>query len=192
MHDKSPRGVRSKKILSELGFDVRFLFAGNSTGSKIVSLKMAHFEIYERIVAEEIGPWCYVFEDDIALARKSPDNSSGKMDFSIEHDLISLESLNPYYIYLGICAPKRVSQNDTYCGRCTHAYGISREGAKLLLDYALHRPNKVIDRVVEKWCLKQGGFPVSNIHLVSYQSGDHFGSFIQDRQAFKSLLKAKS
>jgi hypothetical protein len=190
--DKSPRTVRSKTLLTELGFIVRLEFAPIME-DKVLSNKMAQLAIHRKIIADEARQWGYIFEDDIVLVGKSRGNSDDKIDFSVEHDLTSdhgMESVHPYFVFLGICGPNE-NQKNLYCGRCAHAYGISRQGAKMLLEFdeSYTGPeHRYMDVVTDAWCESQGGFPVSHIDHISNQFSDHAGAFIQDRGTFKSLI----
>ena len=127
--DQSPRTVHSKQLHSHVGFTVRLEFAPNSTHDKVLSNTMTQLAIYERIIADEIRPWGYIFEDDIVLVGKSPDKFDDKIDFSVEHDLISdqgMESFHPFFFYLGICVPQEEDQNDRYCD-LVHTHMVSQE-----------------------------------------------------------------
>jgi GR25 family glycosyltransferase involved in LPS biosynthesis len=163
------------------------------TEDRVLSNKVAQLNIYTRIIEDKSRPWGYVFEDDIALVGKSKENWVDKVEFSVEQDLIrnstGMEFLHSDFLFLGICGPEMYGK-DRYCGFCSHAYGISQEGARKLLEFAKIFPGRhmTFDGVVKEWCISLGGFPVSHVELESNQFSDHKGTFMQDREMFQSLM----
>jgi len=142
----------------------------------------------------------YIFEDDIVLVGTSHNHIENEtIDFSVERDLVGpsgSEASNLYFAYLGICRENKDACVEHCCGRCAHAYGISKVGAKLLMEfgdkfqkqYVTHDANRYQDWMTDLWCTSLGGFPVLFGNKQSYQDSSHFGAFIQDRKTFKSII----
>lgn len=199
----SPRTVRSAGILEGVGFHVQLIFADAQQKDKVVSNKRAQLLIYETLLATP-DQWGYIFEDDIALAGVTPSNFKTKVNFTVAGDLPALEAEGCLSIYLGVCAPFRPftakeGQANRYCGTCAHAYGVSRGGARRLLEYhrrmtegpsARPRLARYMDQLIKGVCMEVGGFPVSRVKTASPLSDAHRGSFVQDRGSFPSLISA--
>jgi hypothetical protein len=192
----SPRTLRSTNILKNVGFDVRLEFAP-PVDDKVISNKLAQLSIYRQIALAPEGTggvdgWGYIFEDDIILVGKTIENFDDKVDFSVAETLLETEKNETLFIYLGICGPERqhvVSGPSRYCGSCAHAYGVSRKGAMALLEYEESRKSeRYMDVLMRQWCKEMGGFCVVNAEKQSNQAADHFGTFIQDRRAFPTLI----
>ncbi|EJK69465.1 hypothetical protein THAOC_09276 [Thalassiosira oceanica] len=189
----SPRTIRSKEILESVGFDVKIEYAPRHS-DKVVSNKMAHLQIYARIAnatnEEEGGRgYSYIFEDDIVLTRD--------VDFDANQLESTVEANGSHVVYLGICCPRRKcskfgqSPHERFCGNCAHAYGVSREGATMLIEQASsHRKERYIDVIMKSFCHEQGGFSVSHIELQSDQDAGHFGLFMQDRKTTFTQMKS--
>jgi hypothetical protein len=169
-------------------------------GDKVASNKHAQLLIYEILLA---GPdaWGYVFEDDIALAGAGAATLGAEADFTAAGDLPALEAEGCPGVYLGVCDPvrpftARLGQANRYCGACAHAYGVSRTGARRLLDHHRRtlaaRPGQAryMDQLIKDVCFEAGGFPVSRVERASPLSDAHRGSFMQDRRSFPSLISA--
>lgn len=194
----SPRTLRSTRILKSVGFDVKLEFAP-SAENRVVSNKLAQLSIYRQIALSPEGTggpdgWGYIFEDDIILTGKTKENFNDKVDFSVSQDLVGIEPGQSLAIYLGICAPERPDSapsehTNRYCGRCAHAYGVSRKGALALLEYEKQRQTEpYMDVLIDDWCQEMGGFHVINVENESNQIAGHHGTFIQDRREFPSLI----
>ena len=91
-----------------------------------------------------------------------------------DDDNIGLEANHELGMYLCIRRPRRPEsakseQSNRYCGRCTHAYGLSRKGAKSILEYEKKNSQEQIDMLLEEWCKEEGGLPVSHVDKKSNQ-----------------------
>lgn len=190
-NETSPRTQTSMSLLQRVGFDVQLEFAPTNTSDKILSNKLAQLSIYRKIIADQSRPWGYVFEDDIDIVGRSVRNWNNKVPFSVELQVKrQLERSNEYFFYLGICGPESMG-NHLYCGTCAHAYGISRRGATMLIDFEAtfeDSSDELMDIVTKHWCFSLGGFPVSHYEHTSIQTDDHRGTFYQDRNQFKSTI----
>jgi len=198
---QSNRTQKSQNILSDAGFDVHLELSQRmeSQFDKVLSNKNAQLSIYRRIIADKSRPWGYIFEDDLSLACKSQavvtEEDCDPIDFSVEHDILGedgIERKHDLYVYLGVCGGIR-QREELYCGRCAHAYGLSREGAEKLIKfdkYFLVHPEGThyMDVVMDNFCRKEGGFPVSYANYTSPQVSEHFGAFFQDRLSFPTLI----
>jgi len=195
----SPRTRRSQAILERVGFQVQ-LHIADIMDDKVLSNKFAQVAVYRKIISDDIRPWGYIFEDDIVLVGTSHNHIENEtIDFSVERDLVGpsgSEASNLYFAYLGICRENKDACVEHCCGRCAHAYGISKVGAKLLMEfgdkfqkqYVTHDANRYQDWMTDLWCTSLGGFPVLFGNKQSYQDSSHFGAFIQDRKTFKSII----
>lgn len=167
VNSTSPRTRRTVGILEGVGFDVRLAFALANRRDKVVSNKLAQLLIYEQILA---GPdaWGYVFEDDVMLVGESRERFEDKVHFTVAGNLPALEAEGLPVVYLGICNPgspypepvfhtsgvplfhsynasEVPPRPNRYCGRCAHAYGVSRAGARLLLEYSRKIEKRYMD-----------------------------------------------
>jgi len=195
----SPRTRRSQAILERVGFQVQ-LHIADIMDDKVLSNKFAQVAVYRKIISDDIRPWGYIFEDDIVLVGTSHNHIENEtIDFSVERDLVGpsgSEASNLYFAYLGICRENKDACVEHCCGRCAHAYGISKVGAKLLMEFGdkfqkqnvNHDANRYQDWMTDLWCTSLGGFPVLFGNKQSYQDSSHFGAFIQDRKTFKSII----
>jgi len=195
----SPRTRRSQAILERVGFQVQ-LHIADIMDDKVLSNKFAQVAVYRKIISDDIRPWGYIFEDDIVLVGTSHNHIENEtIDFSVERDLVGpsgSEASNLYFAYLGICRENKDACVEHCCGRCAHAYGISKVGAKLLMEFGdkfqkqnvTHDANRYQDWMTDLWCTSLGGFPVLFGNKQSYQDSSHFGAFIQDRKTFKSII----
>jgi hypothetical protein len=157
VNETSPRTVRSKLILESVGFKVKLEFA-KPMEDKQLSNTLAQTQIYQKIKRNPT-PWGYIFEDDIALAVES---------FSIPKDVVhGVEKQHSLMNYLGICGPEKQQMTGLYCGMCTHAYGLSRLGAKMLLKHNRRiqstrtrirgKSVSLMDVLTRDWCIRRGG-----------------------------------
>jgi len=195
----SPRTRRSHAILERVGFQVQ-LHIADIMDDKVLSNKFAQVAVYRKILSDDIRPWGYIFEDDIVLVGTSHNHIENEtIDFSVERYLVGpsgSEASNLYFAYLGICREKKDACVEHCCGRCAHAYGISKVGAKLLMEFGdqfqkqnvNHSANRYQDWMMDLWCTSLGGFPVLFGNKQSSQESSHFGAFIQDRKTFKSII----
>lgn len=214
VNETSNRTLHAIAILKKVGFKkIQIetpLHMGNTKKDKTKSNKDVQMKIYKKIVSNS-EPWGYIFEDDINLCRSQShlgmDNSS--VPFSVVDDLVCnaqnkrtcLEMLHDSFLYLGICLPhemhliQSITETETLrlCGRCAHAYGISQAGARELLEFektfSQRGKRHYMDAIIDQWCRQNGGFPVSDAKC--QRVGDfHFGTFMQDRDRFASLIGA--
>jgi len=195
----STRTQRSRAILEEVGFQVQYHVA-DIMNDRAKSNKLANEAVYRKIVADKEQPWGYIFEDDIMLAGKNNSFDSDPIDFSVERDLVGpggAEASNPFFLYLGICRGGKDACVERCCGLCTHAYGLSQQGADLFIKFineSMHKNgegdnvNLYPDHMVYYWCNGLGGFPVLHGDKQSNQDATHFGAFIQDRKSFESII----
>ncbi|CAJ1939183.1 unnamed protein product [Cylindrotheca closterium] len=211
----SPRTIRSTAILKGVGFTVHHAmapFLGTERIDKTNSNKLAQMEVY-RIIAAGTQPWGYVFEDDIALCRSKEEPEESQ--FSVQRNLIChknnqdtcMESKHALGMFLGVCGSKEHVGKEhpgtkpgtpLYCGRCVHSYGVSREGASKAIEYVEKcdadqsfcgiANRQYMDVLIERFCGYYGGFPVSDMECAGKKFKKHKGSFIQDREAFQTIL----
>ena len=193
VNEKSARTIFSKKILLDIGFNV-IIFKAIPNRDKVLSNKISMQEIYKNIINSN-GKWSYVFEDDINIREKT------KLD-----QIIKYEEISDKIIYLGFCSLHRgpyhyktnhVIDNDIVYKskgktRGLHAIGLSKQGAKELLDFSKkfenkHRLDTYMDVILEKYTEK------NHATLIRYNKYDkydktHRGLFYQDRSKFPSII----
>lgn len=189
-NENSERSQFSKHILENVGFIVRF-FNCVPHSNKVLSNKHSMLQIYETISNED-AEWAYVFEDDINIL----------MPIGIS-EIIEYEQLTPTFFYLGICLPyyfteqnridysKEINGTKVYgirgAVRGLHAIGISKTGARLLLDFSKNFESfEYMDMILEEFS-QINPAPVVRMDLESYISG-HQGIFFQDRNRFPSSI----
>lgn len=192
------RYFQTKHILERVGFRVTHIrpyFVGSTMTQQTFSNKIAILSAVERI-ANGAHSWGYVFEDDIVMHERS----DAKLC-----DIIALEQTADRFQYLGVCIHRGQPIKPVTCGRCAHAMGFSREGARELLAFSqLEKSVKprlmgeptiparepYLDVIVDLWCQDRNGFQVSPPLIESSKSTEkgHVGIFIQDRNTFKSII----
>lgn len=138
--EHAPRAVQSRKVLEQVGFDVKILHALPIDNKEItngfLSNKFTNIQAMNEMVHGK-DPWYYLFEDDITLHSKYKDIKL--------KDIIAMEKHASGYMYLGICVydPRMLKgsgsscEHRKACGRCTHAQGFSRQGAQEFVHYVL-------------------------------------------------------
>ncbi|KAK3245479.1 hypothetical protein CYMTET_44953 [Cymbomonas tetramitiformis] len=190
---EAQRAITSREILERIGFEMVYpQIVPNA--DKVLSNKLTQLQVYHAI-ANGTDPWGYVFEDDIALTTRP---------FILQR-ITQGEVLGSPFVYLGVCAGKDTFPWDQtmalearrQCGRCAHAYGISRRGASMLLKFdEVFGPGiaeqRYMDVVTEAWCKSLGGFPVLGHDFGAPHtypdSYEHTGLFFQDRAKFASTI----
>lgn len=184
---KSDRCIFARNILEKIGFIVEIRIAIPDE-DKILSNKKSMLSIYQTITQRE-DPYAYVFEDDINVLENI------QLDEIIEYERIS-----HVFFYLGICEygyPNVKKTNHTIRNRPVfsksgnvrglHAIGISKVGARLLLDYSAKSAYKYMDMVLEEFSTL---YP-ANIVRYDLQSPckiGHRGVIFQDRVRFPSTI----
>jgi len=199
----STRYKNTEMTLQNFGFDVWHVVPqslGTEHHNKVRSNKLALLKAFG-MIAEGAAPWGYIFEDDIR-----------KHELSTEtfEDLLQAELTSELFLYLGICTFQRILPVRC-CGRCSHAMGASRAGAKEILEFSrlstnvskrthlnnnLSRVTRIVpsttsylDDIIEAWCWNLGGFALFGPRAASSHGHfSHFGIFIQDRTQFPSLI----
>ena len=180
----SDRAMFSKNVLENIGFNVIFIKA-IPNNDKILSNKISMQHIYGLII-DSPDDYSYVFEDDINVIE----------EIRLE-EIIQYEKISEMFFYLGLCEYKnaRVTNTGTQinnhavyskAGACAglHAIGLSKNGAKTLLNYSRESNEPTMDVIVSQF---------SHIHpanvvrhdLESYIVG-HRGILYQDRKRFPS------
>jgi len=188
-----PRAVFSKEILQKIGFTVQPIHVIPNK-DRILSNKISMQYIYS-LIAEGDDTYAYVFEDDINVLE----------DIELE-EVIEYEKISDLFFYLGICEPPPESMYGSTYGlekseiilnnnlvykrkgnvHGLHAIGISKEGARRLLDFSKHSTRQYMDMIVSDFSEK---YPAAIVRydLESYTKG-HRGVIFQDRTNFPSTI----
>jgi len=179
----NPRTRSSLEILEKVGFVVVFQPVIPHP-NKMVSNRLTHMELFRKISVDKTEPWGYIFENDIQILNES---------FRVNPDIIAFESRHKEFMFLGMCMSKDVlPYSEFYCGNCAHAYALTPEGARNLLNFSLNQDSSrdlhPQDTITYAWCLKEKGFPVVGMEYRSPQNEGHFGLFYQDRHHFPSRI----
>jgi hypothetical protein len=183
---ESERAVFSKKVLENIGFDIIFVKA-ILHDDRILSNRISMQYIYSLIVNSE-NDYTYVFEDDINI------NEEIHLD-----EIIEYEKFSEMFFYLGLCEYGSTNNENTgikinnhtvhrKAGSCRglHAIGLSKNGAKSLLDLSIKLDEIYMDGVLEKL---SEIYPANIVRydLESYIKG-HRGIIYQDRNRFPSTI----
>jgi hypothetical protein len=184
VNPNSERCVFSKKILEKIGFTVEIVQAIPDP-DKVISNKKTMQSIYHKIQTGNM--YGYVFEDDVNVLE----------DIRLD-EIIEYESISPVFFYLGMCEygykavctehiirNKKVFSKSNYV-RGLHAIGLSKMGAKLLLEYSKTCVHRYMDMILEEFSTL---YPANVVRydLESYIKG-HRGVIFQDRAKFKSEI----
>lgn len=184
VNPNSERCVFSKKILENIVFTVETVQAIPDP-DKVISNKKTMQSIYHKIQTGNM--YGYVFEDDVNVLE----------DIRLD-EIIEYESISPVFFYLGMCEygykavctehiirNKKVFSKSNYV-RGLHAIGLSKMGAKLLLEYSKTCVHRYMDMVLEEFSTL---YPANVVRydLESYIEG-HRGVIFQDRAKFKSEI----
>jgi hypothetical protein len=183
---ESPRALFSKGILEQIGFDVKcIVYTPNKDA--VLSNRISMQGIYQMICDSE-EPYAYVFEDDINLLAPI------KLD-----EIIQYEAISERFFYLGLCELSNGGVRDTGIKlnehavieksgevRGLHAIGLSKKGAKELLEFSRESAFECMDMVLEDLSRK---YPANVVRydLQSYIYG-HKGVIFQDRRRFPSTI----
>ena len=184
--ETNDRSIFSKNVLENIGFNIIF-FNCIKNENKVLSNKISMQKIYE-IIANGEEEWVYVFEDDINILE----------DIKID-ELIEYENISDKFFYLGTCGfvNNYKIYNDTKIRgnevvkvkgmvRGLHAIGLSKNGAKELLEYSQKSSKIYMDMILEEFAQLNNPNMV-RYDLESYISG-HRGIFFQDRNKFPTSI----
>lgn len=183
---KSYRTISSKKILEEIGFDVKMISC-ISNENKVLSNKLGMQIIYE-LIKKENEEYSYVFEDDINLVEK----------ISIE-EIAQYEEISKMFFYLGCCLCDggvkniglKIYEHEVFAVsggvRCLHAIGLSKMGAKELLNFSKKTNEIYMDIILEEFSKK---YPANIVRfdLESPLNQGHRGIVFQDQKMFPSTI----
>jgi hypothetical protein len=189
---QSKRTLFSKYILETIGFGVKMiLYIPNN--NKVLSNKISMLYIYEIIsnTLPEDNSFAYIFEDDINIIEP----------ITLD-EIIMYEKHSKMFFYLGMCEylynshlniktdivinNKAVFQKKKFV-RGLHAIGISKIGAKSLIEFSKDYPHfEFMDMILEQFT---GLYPANIVRydLSSYTPG-HKGIIFQDRNRFPSSI----
>jgi len=185
----SPRTIFASNVLKRVGFEV-CLVQHVPHENNIISNKLSMQKIYHMIVEGE-DEYAYVFENDINIIEeiRLP-------------EIVQYESISSMFFYLGICSYRTnpIWLTDKIEGhkvatvsigiRGLHAIGISKKGARELLDFSNNSKYSTyiyMDMILEKFARIYPA-PVVRYDLVSPQYIGHRGVFFQDRGQFQSEI----
>ena len=183
--ETSERSTCSKNVLEKVGFNIQ-TFTCIKHRNKVLSNKISMQKIYE-IIANGEDEWVYVFEDDINILE----------DIKID-ELIEYEKISDKFFYLGTCgyvnnckkSEIKIRGNEVVkvIGdvRGLHAIGLSKNGAKELLEYSEKSSEIYMDMILEEFA-RLNHPNIVRYDLESYISG-HRGIFFQDRNKFPSSI----
>lgn len=184
---ESQRTLFSQQILTQIGFNV-VLVQHNPHPNPVVSNKISMCHIYE-LIHNGAHEYAYVFEDDINILE----------NISLS-EIIKYEPISKMFFYLGICEDRGKSTiKDTMYSihshkvlsisgnvRGLHAIGLSKNGAKELLEFANQSNFVYMDMILEEFSKK---YPANIVRydMQSYIYG-HRGVVFQDRLRFPSTI----
>ncbi len=184
---ESQRTIFSQQILTQIGFNV-VLVQHTPDTNPVISNKISMCHIYE-LIHNGIDEYAYVFEDDINILE----------NISLS-EIIKYEPISKMFFYLGICEDRGKSTiKDTMYSiyshkvlsisgnvRGLHAIGLSKNGAKELLELANQSNFVYMDMILEEFSKK---YPANIVRydLQSYIYG-HRGVIFQDRLRFPSTI----
>jgi hypothetical protein len=182
----SDRVIFSKKILEEIGFDVKVISC-IVHNDKVASNKFSMQYIYS-LIKDLDENYAYVFEDDINILEEI------KLA-----EIIEYENISEMFFYLGLCEIPGSYGNKTNIQiknhpvftksgdvRCLHAIGLSKKGAAELLEFSKQSGRSYMDMILEDFSVL---YPANVVRydLESYISG-HKGVIFQDRNVFPSNI----
>jgi hypothetical protein len=184
---KSERTLFSEEVLQRVGFDVKMI-QHIPNEDNVLSNKLSMLSIY-KMIADGEDEFGYVFENDINILEeiRLP-------------EIVKYEKITEMFFYLGLCAyrPKIFRhKNDLHIDghrvllvaggiRGLHAIGLSKKGAKELIQFAEKSDERYMDMILEQFSMV---YPanVVKLELMSYILGHH-GVFFQDRKRFPSEI----
>jgi len=184
----SERAIFSKNILEQIGFTV-ILIKYIEHDDKVLSNKISMQYIYN-LIQNTNEEYCYVFEDDINMIESIDIN-----------EIIKYEKYSTHFFYLGMCEYNANSKNTiktdiiinnhiVYCKtgnvRGLHAIGLSKNGAKELLEFSNNSIERYMDVILEQFSLL---YPANVVRydFESYIYG-HKGILYQDRKKFPTTI----
>ena len=145
----SERAIFCKNVLDNIGFDVNIIIY-TPHENRVVSNKLSMHHILE-LICNGDNEFVYFFEDDINILEP----------ITID-EIIEYEKFTEIFFYLGICEHKayaiptnlKINNHTVYQKqgnvRGTHAFGISKNGAKLLLEFSKQfELDKYMDMILE-------------------------------------------
>lgn len=192
---ESPRTKNAISVLEKVGFNV-VLFKAIPHHDKVTSNRISMQEIYKKILDTSENDWNYVFEDDIEVVKP----------IKIE-EIIEYEQISENIMYLGLCedTPRhnkrekldiKINDYDIYKTsgdtKGLHAIGLSKNGCKLLLEYAnSKRMNddfyKFMDCILGIEFIEK--YPATIVrYSLNGQIRGHKGAFYQDRIHYPSTI----
>jgi hypothetical protein len=188
----SDRAVFCKDILDKIGFDVEFIIY-TPHENRVISNTLSMHRIYELIISNinlEDNDFVYFFEDDINWIEP----------ITLD-EIIEYEKISSIYFYLGICEHNayatptnlKINNHTVYQKqgnvRGTHAFGISKSGAKLLLNFSKQfELDKYMDMILEDFSLI---YPANVVRYdLSSTIWGHRGVIFQDRTKFQSIMNS--
>lgn len=213
----APRAINAAKVLQRSGFTVVAVTAIPAK-SKRRSCRLTMSKALKLLIAAD-DEWGYIFQEDIARNEWT----------TTLPDIVNYEKADPDYVYLGVCmdwhgTPPSISSHHhsneigkyvVACGKCAHAQGVSKQGAKKILSWfkqqddaytqkansiagwdktpegeAAGLDDRSFDAPVMKMCLKHGGYPVVKNSEVSPWDRSHRGLFYQDRKEYPTTIDA--
>ena len=183
----SQRTLFSQQILTQIGFNVA-LVQHIPHPNPVISNKISMCHIYE-LIHNGVDEYAYVFEDDINILE----------NISLS-EIIKYEPISKMFFYLGICEDRgKNTIEDTMYSihshkvlsisgnvRGLHAIGLSKNGAKELVEFAKQSNFEYMDMILEEFSKK---YPANIVRydLQSYIYG-HRGIVFQDRLRFPSTI----
>jgi len=185
----SERYLFCKNILEKIGFDVEgIIYIPND--DKVLSNKISMQYIYELIANMDNiqNEFVYVFEDDINIIEP----------ITLD-EIIQYEKITEMFFYLGICeyidspiikTDLIINNHPVYQKKGyvfgLHAIGLSKNGAKELLNFSKVSNQPIMDIVLQEFSIM---YPANIVRydLSSYILG-HKGIIFQDRNRFPSTI----
>lgn len=187
----SDRAIFCKDILDKIGFDVNFIIY-TPHENRVISNKLSMNRILELISNMDLGEneFVYFFEDDINI-----------LEPITVDEIIEYEKISNIFFYLGICEHNRyatptdlkINNHIVYQKqgnvRGTHAFGISKIGAKKLLDFSKQFAlDKYMDMILEDFSVI---YPANVVRYdLSSTIWGHRGVIFQDRTKFQSIMNS--
>ena len=188
LDNSAERAVNAKQILDRLLFKV-FQCEVIPHEEKSFSNRLSMLNIMKLITSKR-NKWSYVFEDDIQF-----------WEYISPKKLKHFEKASKNFFYLGACSetpPTKTKEKildisayrfQTNKVGCSHAFAITKEGAKLVLEKAKDFDESVnFDEILSTLFAPEKPLVVMNEESgnVSYQNKDHYGLVFQDKFAFSS------
>ena len=187
---QSARAQFSKETLENIGFKVVFYIA-IANNDKVLSNKLSMLAIYNEILIGN-SEWGYVFEDDVNVVEPIHLN-----------EIVQYEKISSPFFYLGCCMMNNREETVNNTGRVInnhpvmnvsgqvrglHGIGITRLGAKELIEFANASKERYMDCILESFSQI---YPANIVRydLQSPLEKGHRGVLFQDRQAFPPTIR---